>query len=53
MRVSTMRGLAAGSLLGMTIGAGLMMTPQGKRMKRVLSKNAPMLMRQVADCWTK
>lgn len=48
-----MRGLAAGSLLGMTIGAGLMMTPQGKRMKRVLSKNGPMLMRQVADCWTR
>lgn len=53
MRVSTMRGLAAGGLMGITIGAGLMMTPQGKRMKRVLSKNAPVLMRQVADCWIK
>ena len=51
MRVSTMSGLAAGSLLGMTIGAGLMMTPQGKRMKRVLAKGAPQLARQVADCW--
>ena len=51
MRISTMRGLAAGSLLGMTIGAGLMMTPQGKRMKRVLAKGAPQLARQVADCW--
>ena len=53
MRISTMRGLAAGGLMGITIGAGLMMTPQGKRMKRVLSKNAPVLMRQVADCWTR
>ena len=53
MRMSTMRGLAAGGLMGITIGAGLMMTPQGKRMKRVLSKNRPALMRQVADCWTR
>lgn len=53
MRVSTMRGIAAGSLLGLTVGAGLMMTPQGKRMKRVISKNGPQLMKQVADCWTR
>ena len=53
MRVSTMKGLAAGGLLGLTVGASLMMTPQGKRMKRVISKNGPQLMRQVADCWTK
>ena len=39
MRLSTMKGIAVGSLMGMTVGAGLMMTPQGKRMKRVLSKN--------------
>lgn len=53
MRISTMKGIAAGSLLGITLGAGLMMTPQGKRMKHVLSKNGPQLARQVADCWTK
>lgn len=53
MRVSTMRGIAAGSLLGLTVGAGLMMTPQGRRMKRVISKNGPLLMKQVADCWTR
>ena len=39
MRLSTMKGMAAGGLLGLTVGAGLMMTPQGKRMKRVMSKN--------------
>ncbi len=51
MRVSTMKGMAAGGLLGLTVGAGLMMTPQGKRMKRVLAKNGPQLARQVAACW--
>lgn len=53
MRMSTMKGIAAGSLLGVTVGAGLMMTPQGKRMKRVLAKNGPQLVKQVAECWTK
>lgn len=53
MRVSTMKGIATGGLIGLTVGAGLMMTPQGKRMKRVLAKNAPQLARQVADCWMK
>lgn len=53
MRVSTMRSIAAGSLIGLTVGAGLMMTPQGRRMKRVLEKNGPQLIRQMADCWTR
>ena len=51
MRVSTMKGMAAGGLLGLTVGAGLMMMPQGKRMKRVLAKNGPQLVKQVAECW--
>ena len=53
MRLSTMKGIAAGSLLGMTVGAGMMMMPQGKRMKRVISKNGPQLMKQMAGCWMK
>ena len=53
MKISTMKGIAAGSLMGVTLGAGLMMTPQGKRMKRVIAKNGPMMFRQLADCWTK
>ena len=53
MRVSTMKGMAAGSLIGLTVGAGLMMMPQGKRMKRVLAKNGPQLVKQVAECWSK
>lgn len=53
MRLSTMKGLAAGGLFGLTLGAGLMMMPQGKRMKRVLAKNGQQLARQLADCWMK
>ena len=53
MRITTMKGLAAGSLMGLTLGAGLMMMPQGKKMKKVLAKNGPMMIRQLADCWTK
>lgn len=51
MRLSTMKGLAAGGLFGATLGAGLMMTPQGKRMKRVMAKGGRQLMRQLAECW--
>ena len=53
MRLSTMKGMAAGGLIGLTVGAGLMMTPQGKRMKRVLSKHGSHLAKQVADYWTR
>ena len=53
MRVSTMKWMAAGGLLGLTVGAGLMMMPQGKRMTRVLAKNGPQLVKQVAECWIK
>lgn len=51
MRISTMKGIAAGSVLGMTVGAGLMMTPRGKRMKRVLMRGGSQLAKQVMDCW--
>ena len=51
MRMSTMKGIAAGSIIGLTMGAGLMMTPQGKKMKRVLAKNGPVLAKQMAECW--
>ena len=51
MRLSTMRGLAAGGMFGLALGAGMMMTPQGKRMKRVLQKNGQQLARQLMDCW--
>ena len=51
MRMSTMRGLAAGGMLGMTIGAGLLMTPQGKRMKRILLKDGGQMARRMMNIW--
>lgn len=51
MRISTMKGLAAGGMLGMTVGAGLMMTPRGKKMKRVLMKGGTQIAKQLRDCW--
>jgi len=48
-----MKGMAAGGLIGLTVGTGLMMTPQGKRMKRVLARNGPMMARQLMECWVK
>lgn len=53
MRVSTLKGLTAGSLIGMAVGTGIMMTPQGKRMKRVLAKNGTVMAKQLAQCWTR
>lgn len=46
-----MKGLAAGGMLGVTVGAGLMMTPRGKRMKRVLMRGGSQLAKQIVDCW--
>lgn len=51
MRISTMKGLAAGGMLGITVGAGLMMTPQGKKMRRILTKGGAQIARQVVNCW--
>lgn len=51
MRLSTMKGMALGGMLGLTLGAGIMMMPQGKRMKRVLSRGGRQLASQLADCW--
>jgi len=48
-----MKGIAAGSIMGIALGTGLMMTPQGKRMKRVLAKNGPMMAKQLVECWMK
>ena len=48
-----MKGIAAGSLIGLTVGTGVMMMPQGKRMRRVLVKEGSQMARQLAQCWTK
>lgn len=53
MRMSTMKGIAAGSLIGLSVGTGVMMMPQGKKMKRVLARNGSQMIRQLAECWMK
>lgn len=53
MRMSTMKGIAAGSLIGLSVGTGMMMMPQGKKMKRVLTKNGSQMIRQLVECWIK
>lgn len=53
MRMSTMKGMAAGSLIGLSVGTGVMMMPQGKKMKRVLARNGSQMIRQLAECWVK
>lgn len=53
MRMSTVKGIAAGSLIGLSVGTGVMMMPQGKKMKRVLARNGSQMIRQLAECWIK
>ena len=51
MRMSTFRGMAAGSVLGLAMGAGLMMMPQGRKMKRLLDKGSAQLKKQMNELW--
>ena len=48
MRVSTMKGMAAGGLLGLTVGAGLMMMPAGRAIRRDMKRKL-----QMARKWVK
>jgi hypothetical protein len=47
-----MAGMMAGGVVGIAVGAGLLMMPQGKHVKRVLEKSAAHVKHQVAD-WMK
>ena len=49
MRLSTMKGIAVGSLMGMTVGGGLMMAPQGKRIQRDLDKTGSTFANPIVD----
>ena len=51
MRMSTFRGMAAGSVLGLAMGAGLMMMPQGRKMKRMLDKGSAQIKKLMMDLW--
>lgn len=52
MKAKTVAGLMAGSALGIALGAGLMMMPQGKQMRRALEKGASGISKSVSN-WMK
>lgn len=49
MKLSTISGLAAGSMLGVAVGASLMMMPQGRKMKRALGKSGAIMKKQMNE----
>ena len=49
MKLSTFSGLAAGSMMGIAIGASMMMMPQSKKMKRAINKSSSMVKKQMMD----
>lgn len=51
MRMSTFRGLAAGSVLGIAMGASMMMMPQGRKVKRMVDKGGATLRKQMMGLW--
>lgn len=52
MRPRTVAGLMAGSVLGVALGAGLMMMPQGKQVRKAIGKGAGDLGKSVTN-WIK
>lgn len=52
MKAKTLAGMMAGGALGVALGAGLMMMPQSKQMKKAVQKGASDLKRSVTD-WMK
>lgn len=40
MKAATMAGMVAGGALGIAVGAGIMMMPQAKQMRRAIEKSA-------------
>jgi len=51
MRLSTFRGLAAGSMLGMAVGATVMLMPHGRKLRRALDKSGAVIRRQMTGMW--
>ena len=48
MKAKTVAGLMAGSAIGIAIGAGIMMMPQAKRMRKAIQKGANDLGKNIA-----
>jgi hypothetical protein len=52
MKTTTVAGLMAGSAIGIAVGAGLMMMPQTKQVRKAIEKGTSDLGRKVAG-WVK
>lgn len=52
MKAKTVAGLMAGSALGIALGAGLMMMPQTKQMRKAIEKGASDLGKNITG-WIK
>ena len=52
MKARTVAGLMAGSAIGIAIGAGVMMMPHAKRMRKAIEKGANDIGRSIAG-WKK
>ena len=47
LKLASIGGLAAGSMLGIALGASMMTMPQGKRMKRAIDKSSAVMKKQM------
>ena len=47
MKLSTIGGLAAGSMLGIALAASMMTMPQDKRMKQAIDKSSAVMKKQM------
>ena len=47
VKLSTLSSMAAGGMLGVALGAGMMMMPQGKKMKRAIDKSSAAMKKQM------
>ena len=49
MKTRTMAGMMVGSVVGIALGAGLMMAPQGRQMRKVLEKGVTQAQKHLQD----
>ena len=52
VRIATKAGLVAGGVVGLAVGAGLLMMPQGKQMRSMIEKGAAAVKNNVSG-WMK
>lgn len=51
MKISTLGGMAAGSVLGLAVGASMMMMPQSRKMRRMMARGSSLIKKQMEQLW--